>query len=157
MVKPLVLRLPGEGFEATILLLEEEAPKTCRAILDSLPIRGRLVHTNYSGQMVTIELRGGDMIKVSKENLVKDVRPRDVTYWYSYWDDPGLIHGLDEYVEIGFVYGRSARPSYVRGEKAVNLFGILSSNYGGLFNLSRRIRVEGAKEAIIESESKEGG
>ncbi|MBS7609675.1 DUF3830 family protein [Candidatus Bathyarchaeota archaeon] len=151
MAKTLVLKLPGEGFEADILLLEEEAPETCRGILESLPIRGRLVHTNYSGQMVTIELRGDDMMKAPKENLVKDVRPRDVTYWYSYWDDPGLIHGVDEYVEIGFVYGRFARPSFVRGVKAVNLFGIVSSNFGSLFSLSRRIRIEGAKEVIIDS------
>ncbi|MEM2926058.1 MAG: DUF3830 family protein [Candidatus Bathyarchaeia archaeon] len=151
MAKALVLKLPGEGFEAEILLLEEEAPGTCKAILGSLPIRGKLVHTNYSGQMVTIELRGHDMMKAPKENLVKDVRPRDVTYWYSYWDDPGLIHGVDEYVELGFVYGRSARPSYVRGAKAVNLFGIVSSNFGSLFSLGRRIRIEGAKEAILES------
>ncbi|MCD6529883.1 DUF3830 family protein [Candidatus Bathyarchaeota archaeon] len=150
MTRELVLKIPEEEFEIDFLLFEDEAPETCRAILQSLPIKGSLVHTNFSGQMIVIELRGESIIKAPKENLVKNVRVRDVTYWYSYWDHPGLIHGVDEYAEIGFVYGRHVRPAYVWGEKSVNLFGVVSSNYNDLFRMARRIRVEGAKEAIIE-------
>lgn len=119
MTRELVLKIPEEKFEIDLLLFEDEAPETCRAILHSLPIKGNLVHTNFSGQMVVIELRGASIIKAPKENLVKNIRVRVVTYWYSYWDHPGLIHGVDEYAEIGFVYGRHVRPACVWGEKSV--------------------------------------
>ncbi len=103
------ISVPGKRFETTTTLLEDEAPKTCRAITNGLPIQAKLLHAAMSGQVAALEMRGKRIVRIEPENSVYSTVPGDLLYWYSYWGDGERLKDLGEYSEIIFVYGRHTR------------------------------------------------
>lgn len=146
--------VPSEGFETTATLLETEAPLTCSAIWEKLPIEGRLLHAAMSGNETLMELEGEKMVKIEPENWVYNFIPGDVLYYYSHWGDEKYIRGNAEAAEITFVYGRDVRlKGAALRDTAANLFASIDSRLPEFAAVCRRVRVEGAKRVVVEASS----
>jgi hypothetical protein len=65
----------GGKFVAT--LLEENAPKTCEKVWESLPIKTRVKHGQWSGQMFYCYV---DVVFKVPENLHRMLRPGDISF-----------------------------------------------------------------------------
>jgi hypothetical protein len=148
LVRRIEIDISELNFSARAFLLEDEAPKTCEAVWQALPIEGKVIHTDFSGMMLNLALKDEALFNLPRENEVKAVRPRDITYWYSYWVKPGLIRGMDEFAEIGFIYGR-AHPRNFWDEEIVNLFAILEESSESFMKLGKTVRRTGEKEMIM--------
>jgi len=142
--------IPELDVSSTAILLEENCPKTCEVIWNCLPIKGYLIYNKWCGQQLIFELKERALFNIPRENSTSDVRPRDITYWYSYWDHPGILRGVDEYAEIGIIWLRGAKPWYVWGEKKVNIFAEIISNFNRWFDVAKKVRFTGAKEIIVK-------
>ena len=119
--------LPGVISEA--ILLDEEAPETCQALWDSLPIHTRTIHTFAAGQCWRTEsnheLRQKD---APIENMVQEISPGDILYHDS--------RGMGNY-KIAFCYGNAKWPL------PASHIARIDKNLEGLVNMSRRILYEG--------------
>ena len=50
MARQIELALKLKGVRAVATLLEEEAPRTCNAVWDALPIEGETYHAKWAGR-----------------------------------------------------------------------------------------------------------
>jgi hypothetical protein len=142
--------LPDDGVKAVATLLENEAPKTCKAVWDALPIKGELLHAMLSGNEVFILLEGKAMIKVEPENQIYHVIPGDVAYFYSHWGDAKYLKDNPEFAEIVVIYGRYTRLQDLSGRlAAANLFATITEGLEGFAEICKKVRREGAKKIIL--------
>ncbi len=144
---------PDEKFEMTVDLLENEAPRTCKAVLKILPIEAKLYHAMLSGNEVLIELAGKNMLRLEPENWVYHVIPGDVLYWYSHWGEAKYLRDNPEIDEIVFIYDRYTKLRDIsHHDAAANLFGRISatSDLAKFAEICRRVRREGPKTIRIE-------
>ncbi|MEM2003920.1 MAG: DUF3830 family protein [Nitrososphaerota archaeon] len=144
---------PDEKFEMRVDLLESEAPKTCKSVLNILPIETKIYHAMLSGNEVLVELTGKNMLKLEPENWVYHVIPGDVLYWHSHWGEAKYLRDNPEIDEIIFIYDRYTKLRDIsHHEVAANLFGriSISSELSKFAEICRRIRREGPKMIRIE-------
>jgi hypothetical protein len=131
-------------------LLEHEAPKTCSAIWEQLPIRGTLKHAMYSGQESVTYLDQEEMLSLGKENYTKNVVRGDIGYYYSYWDGGEDIRTYSEFEEIIFIYGRNIELRRNSKESTgMNLIGEITECLSDFADISSRTREEGEKDIKI--------
>jgi hypothetical protein len=150
MTKRLEILIPALQFSASAFLLEEEAPETCAAILQALPIEGRFIHSTFSGMVLEMNLRDEGLYAIPPENAIAEARPRDLAFWYSYWERPGQIRGMDQFAEINLNYGTN-RPCTFWGPKPLNLFAIIDQSSPDLIAMGKAIRRTGGKNVIIRA------
>ncbi|MFQ6076317.1 MAG: DUF3830 family protein [Candidatus Bathyarchaeia archaeon] len=138
--------LPDDNVRAVATFLEDEAPKTCEAVWNALPLAGRLWHGMFSGQESFLRMRGPGMIRVGPENQVWHVIPGDVAYWYSWEEGKGRWKDVGEYSEVIIIYGRyaSVRDFSMR-VTPVNLFARVTENLEGYARAAAKIREVGLK------------
>jgi uncharacterized protein DUF3830 len=140
----IVFRLPDEGVTASARLLSDEAPETCRAVLDALPAGGTARHGIYSGSEVYLVLP--EIVRPPREHATTIVGPGDVAFLTV---EAGSGYGIHEaYSEICWFYDLDATPSMPEGPIAVNVFARLY-DADGFFAVCRRMRLEGAKTVEI--------
>jgi len=152
-MKQIRVVIPDENFEMCVDLLENEAPKTCNAVQQILPIKTKLYHAMLSGNEVLIELTGKNMLRLEPENWVYHVIPGDVLYWYSHWGEAKYLRDNPEIDEIVFIYDRYTKlRDLSHHDAAANLFGRISSasDLGRFADICRRIRREGPKTILLE-------
>ena len=150
MTKRLEILIPELEFTASAFLLEDEAPATCAAILKALPIQGRFIHSAFSGMVLEMELKDEKLYTVPAENTIAQARPRDLAFWYSYWEKPGQIRGMDQFAEINLVYEHN-QPCTFWGPKSFNLFAIIDESSTDLIEMGKAIRRTGGKDVIIRA------
>lgn len=139
------------GPSCVIELREDEAPATCRAIRDALPIEGSLIHGKVSGDEVFVPVDDDEVEPVDPENWEFNAIPRDVGYWYSYWGDGDVVRGRDPFGEIVFVYGREIRiRKGADRNSAVNLFGRVTEGFEEYAAACERVQTEGPKRVVLE-------
>jgi hypothetical protein len=144
MPQEFVIAFPGEGVEARARLLDHLAPGTCDAVWAALPVRGQARHGIFSGSEVYLILP--ELLRLPRENATTRVVPGDVGFA---WFEAGAFYGADEdYSEICWFYDRDATPSSPEGPVAVSLFASLEQPEA-LFEVCRRMRLEGAKEVEL--------
>jgi hypothetical protein len=141
----IVFRFLDEGVAASARLLgDREAPETCRAVLDALPVAGLARHGIYSGSEVYLVLPV--LLRPPREHATTIVGPGDVGFLTV---EKGSGYGIEEdYSEVCWFYDLDARPSMPEGPIAVNVFGRLD-DAEAFFAVCRRMRVEGAKRLEI--------
>jgi hypothetical protein len=141
----IVFRFLDEGVAASARLLgEREAPETCRAVLDALPVAGLARHGIYSGSEVYLVLP--ELLTPRRENATTIVRPGDVGFLTV---EKGSGYGIEEdYSEVCWFYDHDATPSMPEGPIAVNVFARLY-DADPFFAVCRRMRLEGAKRLEI--------
>lgn len=137
-----------QGVTATADLLEEQAPQTCAAIWELLPVEGRLVHGMYSGPELFVVLDGGP--SPPPENQVHLPLPGDVGYFHH---EAGLYAQSPQAVsELVFVYGRGVAIKGPEGvDSRVSLFARLRLDESPVFlEACRRVRREGPPTLRVE-------
>jgi hypothetical protein len=140
----IVFRFLDEGVAARARLLQGQAPETCAAVLDELPIAGLARHGIYSGSEVYLVLPV--LLAPPREHATTIVGPGDVGFLTV---EKGSGYGIEEdYSEVCWFYDLDATPSMPEGPIAVNVFARLY-DAEAFFTLCRRMRLEGAKRVEI--------
>lgn len=95
------------GQPAKFRLLWEEAPQTCRAVVDHLPEEGECVHGIYSGTVVGFFF--DPTVAPPLENATSIVGPGDLLF--THYDEQTRHGHLDGLTELYWPYDRYARPT----------------------------------------------
>jgi hypothetical protein len=136
----IVFRFLDEDVAARARLLREQAPATCDAVLDALPVVGLARHGIYSGSEVYLVLPV--LLAPPREHATTIVGPGDVGFLTV---EKGSGYGIEEdYSEVCWFYDLDATPSMPEGPIAVNVFARLQ-DAGTFHAVCRRMRLEGAK------------
>ena len=145
----IVIRFLDEGVAASARLLQEQAPDTCRAVVDALPAAGSARHGIYSGSEVYLVLP--ELLAPPREHATTIVGPGDVGFLTV---EKGSGYGIEEaYSEVCWFYDLDATPSMPEGPIAVNVFARLYEAEA-FFAVCRRMRLEGAKRLEIARDEK---
>ncbi|MFH0848808.1 MAG: DUF3830 family protein [archaeon] len=145
------ISFPEVGVEAKADLAESDAPKTCEAIWNLLPIKATALHDIWSGHQVFLFIEPTRIIEYENVSRLLDVNPGDLFYYYRkphYFR--GAPYGKIEASEIGIVYDRDTQPRGPHGVKAVNLFGAVTENMSGLAAACEKMIEEGKKSILLE-------
>lgn len=146
MARKIRLTFLTEGVSAIAELLETEAPKTCAAVWEALPVRGESHHAIYSGSEAVLLLP--EMVRVEPENATAEVATGDVGYTYFL---PGSSKTVEtEFSEICWFYHWDARPSMWEGPAPVNIFARITEGAEPFYAVCKRMRREGVKSFSIE-------
>ena len=144
MQDEIVFRFLDEGVAASARLLQEQAPDTCRAVVDALPAAGSARHGIYSGSEVYLVL--AELLTPPREHATTIVGPGDVGFLTV---EKGTGYGIQEaYSEVCWFYDLDATPCLPEGPIAVHVFARLS-DADAFFAVCGRMRLEGAKKVEI--------
>jgi hypothetical protein len=136
LVKKLEIKIDDSVFLATIL--EEQAPKTCKAVLNLLPLEGEVFHATWSG----------DMLFYKCHEIPTKLEPENQTAYPSR-GDVALNSNLKE---IHIVYGQAQLRARF-GPAPDNLFARITENLKDLEEMGKRIHREGAKKITVKLRS----
>lgn len=140
----MIFRFLDEDVAAPARLLQDQAPETCSAVWDALPLSGRARHGIYSGSEVYLVLP--TLLTVPHEHATTIVGAGDVGFLTV---EKGQGYGLEEgYSEVCWFYDLDATPSMPEGSIAVNVFARLH-DADAFLAVCRRMRLEGAKRLEI--------
>lgn len=140
----IAFRFLDEGVAASARLLREQAPETCRAVVNALPAAGTARHGIYSGSEVYLILPV--LLDPPREHATTIVGPGDVGFLAV---EKGSGYGIEEdYSEVCWFYDLDATPSMPEGPIAVNVFARLY-DADAFFAVCRGMRLEGAKRVEI--------
>jgi hypothetical protein len=141
----IVFSFRSEGVSARAVLLQTEAPKTCAAILDVLPLSGLAHHAIYSGSEVALILP--TLLRLGPENARAEVEKGELGFAYM---AQGSHYGVNaDFSELMWFYDRDARPSMAEGPVPVSVFARFR-DADAFFDICRRMRMEGAKELHVD-------
>lgn len=126
-------------------LLEEKAPKTCKAILRALPVENRVVHAMWAGEEIFFDgfpLSG----TLEFENETNNVEPGHVACLSSY-----AVRALAKksVTSLCIFYGKSRPRKAVDETVDVNVFAKIK-DINAITKIARRIRWEGAEKLSIK-------
>lgn len=141
-----------EGVTAYAVMHDDQAPKSCRAVIAALPQEREAHHATYSGSEVAFILDSD--LEVGKENATSKVIPGDLAYTRF---EGGQMWGFPEsFSELCWFYDRDAVPSMPDGPVPVNLIGTFTEGFADFAAVCRRMRREGVKKLRIEVEQENG-
>jgi hypothetical protein len=145
MPRRIKLTFTNENVSAIAELLEDQAPKTCAAVLAALPQSGEAHHATYSGSETVLILDRD--LGVGMENATIRVIPGDVAYTRF---EGGIIYGFPEtFSEIAVFYDRDAVPSMPNGPVPMNIFGRITDGFEEFAATCRQMRRTGVKPLTI--------
>jgi hypothetical protein len=137
----------AEDVSGVVRLLWDEAPRTCRAVADLIPIEGEAHQAIYSGSESVLVLPR--LIRVEAENASSQVTTGDVGFaWFAAGSAYGVVR---DFAEICWFYDRDAQPRMWEGPVAVSIFGRVDQPADDFFEMSRRMRREGVKAVRVEA------
>jgi hypothetical protein len=134
------LRINIGGINMIALLLEEEAPKTCKALVAVLPIEGKAIQARWSGEAAWLPVNEYG-IEAPFENHTSHPSRGDLLYY------PG---GISE-KEILIPYGSTLFSSRV-GQLQGNHFATIVEGAEHLGKMGERVLRDGAQDIKIELE-----
>lgn len=145
----MLLRFSNEGIDVEIELIEDEAPRTVKAIQENAPYKGDLIHDIWSGPQVFLPVMSLQT-SISPENLTMFVEPGDV-FFFSRGENAfrGSPYGYNSLAEIGIAYDRDAAPRGPAGQKSINIFGKVTKGFAELKDVCSRMLFEGSKPVEI--------
>lgn len=135
---PTLVRIEIGPFKFKGVLEEKNAPETCRAIKDLLPIREKVVHVRWSGEAVWIPY-GDKKLEIPPENHTCYPQRGEVVVY------PG---GVSE-MEIFIPYGHCAFSSKL-GRLPGNHFLTFTEGLEQLPALGEKVLWEGAQDISVD-------
>jgi len=134
-----------DGIAVTAELLDKEMPRTCRKIVEHLPLIGTATHARYSGSEVAMLIT--KKCRIAREKATCACLPGDIAYIWLNRDDH---YGLDDDVsEICWFYDRDGRPSMFEGPVRVNVFARMIGDTTAFFKACADTRIHGVKKFRI--------
>ena len=145
MTRRLRFTFVDEGVTAVAELLEEQAPRSCAAVLAALPQAGEAHHATYSGSEVAFILDRD--LGIGRETATSKVIPGDLAYTRF---DGGVMWGYPrDFAELCWFYDRDAVPSMPDGPVPVNIIGRFVEGFEAFAAVCRRMHREGVKRIEI--------
>ena len=140
------LRFGESGTAARAVLLWDQAPHTCAAVANLLPVSGSAHHAIYSGSECVLLLQ--DPLQLAKEHATSQVSKGQVAFtWLAAGSAYGVEHDL---AEICWFYDVDAQPRMWEGPVDVNVFAEIRDPATEFYAMCRRMRREGVKPIRIE-------
>ena len=150
MARELEIVFVESGVIGRVELLDDEAPRTCRAVWDAMPRSGPGSHAMYSGTVGALffddDSIGDD---IGEENATSNVQTGDVMFTHY---ARGMRHGhLNGLSEVYWAYDRYVRPT-IPGQHLpaiANVFGRVvgsADEVAAFYEMSRRLHSEGFKQ-----------
>jgi len=127
------LQIEFEGLTLTGELLDANAPETCRAIWDALPLQGQVTNTVWSGNLLGLRV-----------TVPKPPREENV----SVLQFPGDILLLPGGNGLGFVYG-PAQTRGLEGPQPAPRVGRLLGDLDAFVKIAKRVEWDGAKSMRV--------
>jgi hypothetical protein len=144
----LVFTFVDEDVSAIAELHENQAPKTCAAVIAAMPQLAESHHATYSGSECAFILDRD--LKIGQENATTKVIPGDLGYARF---DGGKMWGFpDDFSELCWFYDRDTTPSMPDGPVAPNLIGTFVEGFAEFAAVCRRMKREGVKRLEIKVE-----
>lgn len=148
MGRKVIVTFVDEGVTAVAELLEDEAPKTCSAVVAALPYEGPAHHATFSGSEVMFYFDHD--LGIGRENATTRVIPGDLAYARF---DGGEWRSLPtSFSELCWFYDRDAVPAMPDGLIPVNLIGRFVEGFDEFAAVCRRMRREGEKRIKVTVE-----
>ncbi len=147
MPREMIIRFVAENVSARVLLLDQEARRSCAALWRALPFSGEGLHAAYSGTEIALLI--DPSIEIGEENATECIQTGDVMYTRY---KPGVRHGHPEAGSgIHWAYDRYVRPTTPgQWTPAIsNVFGRIIGDAAAFYDACRRMRREGAKQIEI--------
>jgi len=144
MSKQLLLEFERGG-QVTATLLEDEAPKTCKAVSASLPIENKVIHAKWAGDEIFFDgfpLHG----ELEYENATNDIKPGDVAVISTQAYLPSLGKGKTSFC---IFYGKSRPRKAVDETVDVNVFARID-DIEKITEIARRVRFSGSEKILIK-------
>jgi hypothetical protein len=146
LARRIVVTFVEAGVSAVAELLEDQAPKTCAAVLAALPQEGEAHHATYSGSEIAFHLSHD--LGVGQENATSKVLPGDLAYTRF---EGGQLWGYPDTIsELCWFYDRDAVPSMPDGPVPVNIFGRFVEGFDEFAARCRDMRRTGVKVVRVE-------
>lgn len=128
----------------TATLLEDRAPRTCRAVLASLPVENKVVHAMWAGEEIFFNefpISG----RLEYENSTNEVKPGDVAVI-----SPQALPSLGKrHTAFCIFYGKSRPRKSVDQTVDVNVFAEIGE-VEKIADIGKRIRMGGQEKIRIE-------
>ena len=117
MTREIEVVLPTRGVVAVARLLDDDAPRTCAAVWDALPLGGDIFHAKYARNELYTFVAPFAPEPIGLENPTITPIPGDLVYFefgagmlpagsYGYGDDEGAA-GADSVIDLALFYGRN--------------------------------------------------
>jgi hypothetical protein len=137
----LIIRIEvgDKKWEAT--LLETIAPKTCKAILDVLPIRGRAIHARWSGEAMWIQAEDLQVKNVGYENATAHPSKGELLFYFGPISERELL----------IPYGPCSFASKA-GSLAGNHFATIDRGRDELAEMGKKVLWQGAQNITISTQ-----
>ncbi len=140
----MTLTLDNERFEA--VLLEREAPRTCDAVVNRLPLHGELWHAHFIGPALTTPVSVDGVppenpyaLSIPQGAVLLDIRQQPVTM-----DGQALPR------ELVVVYGTGARMLNWAGFSPANMFARIDDGLDRLVAIGHRVQYGGVSTIRVE-------
>lgn len=138
------LVLPKRDLVVQAHLLEHEAPHTCQALWERLPLEAETIHAMVSGCELYI-LFPWDGPPPPQENSTVCTDAGDLFFYYAPW----YSEGASSTGEIAIYYDRDAVPTGGNGPMAGTLFATIVAERDAFATACEAIWREGAEALIV--------
>ena len=152
MGKTIRISLPNKKVSVVADLVEDLAPKTCKAIWNSLPQEGTATHCKTLGLQFWTGLKPTDELrKVPRENYTIYPIPGDLLYGYfpPAWEG-GRRGDTEETCDFVICYGRESPTLGSEGPILFNHFGVIRGDISKLAEAGHSLHVKGADKILLE-------
>jgi hypothetical protein len=148
MTRRVTITFVDEQVSAVAELLEDEAPKSCAAVVAALPFEGMAHHATFSGSEVMFYFEQD--LGIGRENATTRVIPGDLAYARI---EGGEWRSIPQTIsELCWFYDRDAVPAMPDGLIPVNLIGRFVEGFEEFAAVCRRMRREGEKRIKVTVE-----
>jgi hypothetical protein len=117
MPRFITVTLERRQVQCTARLLDDEAPRTCQAVWDALPLSGQVFHGKYARNEIYNLVPAFAGVEPGKENTTVTPIPGDVCYFAFDSDDlgnpaygyeaEGGVREMSQIVDLALFYGRN--------------------------------------------------
>lgn len=140
----LVVEFRAEHVAANAVLLWDDAPEICQAVVDAAPMDLRCHHAIYSGSEIAAVTP--QLSQLAPARPTSEVEVGDLAYAYVFAADH---YGVNtDFAEVCWFYDIDARPSMFTGPLEVSRFAKFEDAQD-FFRVSRLMRTEGAKDVRV--------
>lgn len=122
------------GGRITCTLFEKEAPKTCKLVLDTLPVENEVIHAQWAGEEIFFNGFPAKQ-EMGLENATRKMTPGDIAY-----NAPSKSFCI--------FYGRSIPRKAVDAEIDVNVFA-RADQVEEMAAIGKRVRRQGVEKVRI--------